>query len=118
MIRLLLLVVVLLTGCALLDRDPIPLPDACAGECGGLQDCEAAAARVEELGCAAQWGVDTADGRFLDLCRDAETRGPSLCPALIARASSCAEADEVSTCSGPPSADVGGGGSDSPKGTQ
>jgi hypothetical protein len=103
----------LFAACGLFVREPIPQDDDCSAECGTIVDCEAAAKRIDELGCLEQWGVDGDDGRFLDLCHEAQTSGPGVCPALIARAATCEEADAVSECYDPdqvrPAADDGAG---------
>jgi hypothetical protein len=70
---------------------------------GDVDDCGAACQRIHELGCAASWGLEDNDGDCLTFCQSIETGGDlSICPALVARAQSCDEIDQVSQCEASP----------------
>lgn len=80
---------------------PAPEPgpsDADVVDGGGTAaDCSAMCATILRLDCAAAWGIDPNDGACLEFCREVELRGnTTLCPALVAKASSCEEADRLS----------------------
>lgn len=74
-----------------------PSPDV---DGGGADDCANMCATLIGLGCDREWGIDPEDGPCLDWCRarEADPRSPSLCPALVARATSCDEANRLSQC--------------------
>jgi len=74
---------------------PIPGPDGG----GTIADCPAACATIAELKCFEHWGIDMADGACMSMCEDAErTPGDSMCPALVATAVDCDEANRLSQC--------------------
>jgi hypothetical protein len=76
---------------------PEPAPVVRPTDGGDARDCPAMCATVERLGCAAEWGIDIEDGACLSLCQRIEATG-TMCPAWVADATSCAEADALSQC--------------------
>lgn len=83
-----LVLAALVAACAPIPPPEPPEPD----------DCDAAAATIQRLDCAREWGIEWQDGDFIALCRRAERDGPSMCPAAIAASQSCDEAELASTC--------------------
>lgn len=90
------LLIVLAVQCS-----PTPTPAPPPGPEGGgtIEDCPAACDRILALGCLEAWGIEPEDGSCLKMCEAAEkTRGDTMCPALVAKATSCEEADRLSQC--------------------
>ncbi len=79
---------------------PAPEPSPPGPEGGGtIEDCPAACENIEQLNCFEAWGIEPEDGACLAMCEAAEkTPGDTMCPALVAKATSCEEADRLSQC--------------------
>jgi len=84
-----------LVSAATCEERPVP-PRPPAGDGGTIADCDRMCAVLERLGCESKWSIEPEDGACEVFCRDAETLGPSVCPALVATARSCEEADALS----------------------
>lgn len=96
------LALVLLALSAAFCDPPPPAPPLGPEDGGGERDCPAACATMTRLGCLELWGIDPADGDCTEFCVEVERRGDvTLCPAHIARASSCEEAERASQCEAP-----------------
>jgi len=94
--KLLLMATLALCACRPI-HDPVS-PDPEDG--GDASDCPAMCATLERLGCAEEWGIDPEDGPCLEWCvgQETDSRSPSMCPAWVARAESCPEANKLSQC--------------------
>ena len=79
---------------------PEPEPPPPGPEGGGtIADCPAACETILQLHCLEAWGIEPADGACLSMCEAAEnTPGDTMCPALVAGATSCDEANRLSQC--------------------
>jgi hypothetical protein len=79
---------------------PEPEPPPPGPEGGGtIEDCPAACETILRLNCLEVWGIEPNDGACLSMCEAAEkTPGDTMCPALVATATSCEEADRLSQC--------------------
>lgn len=91
----LLLAIFALTLSACHARDAADV-DGCEADCGGVEQCHAAAERVAALGCAERWGIEPEDGSFFDFCVGAERSGLSLCPRRISNAETCEQVNSAS----------------------
>jgi len=67
---------------------------------GGASDCAAMCSTLEQLGCDKEWGIDPEDGPCLEWCtaRESDPKSPTMCPAQVAKATSCNEANQLSQC--------------------
>lgn len=92
-----LILAALLCSCDFREaRNPEPLVE------GGTEaDCQAACKTLERLGCATAAPTDDG-GDCISVCMNVESSGTiTTCPAQVARARDCAEAEILSQCEAP-----------------
>ena len=87
-------VVALVLGCGP-SQSPLPPPTPPVQPPGTEEDCKAACAHLEQLGCDDSWG----GADCVEACWNIESSGAfTVCPRDIVKARTCEEADRASQC--------------------